>query len=377
MLRVNRLMTPPIRQFDFFKRQLSQTPKGWVGVEKRVGDNLLHHAIRHSQRDMESLSALFKRFDGLHISKLARETNDEGHIPLSMVDSFVQDSEQAEHIKKALLKAMLMQEEVKRLDEKIMGSMVLSLSDKPLQRNLKLARIVGNEARSLLKASATHPDSNEIAPEEKEHIRQTIDGMREAMFALFPMETNRWIRFAALRAIREQVGNCEEYSQVALYRLQEMNPSIPAELYRIANGDHCFLVIGRDPSSSRYDWRTWGDHVVVCDAWLGAVYPAREIPKQLIDTKGYTLQEYMALSFVMTFNPRYHRLRPIAEVVDSHSKYKAAEKIMFYRQAKTKENQSLVDQSAYTMRENHRMMREFGLCEEDPVRSTGLGVRNI
>ena len=85
----------------------------------------------------------------------------------------------------------------------------------------------------------------------------------------------------------------------------------------------------------------------------------------------------MALSFVMTFNPRYHRLRPVAEVVESHSKYKAAEKIMFYTQAKTKENQSLIDQSAYTVRENHRMMREFGLCEEVSVRSTGLGARNI
>lgn len=377
MLRTHKVAFTSFRQGVFFKRQLSQTPKGWESVEKRVGDNLLHHAIRHSQRGLESLDALFKRFDGLQISKLAREINDEGHIPLSMVDSFVQDSEQAEHIKKALLKVMLMQEEVKRLDEKIMGSMVLSLSDKPLQRNLKLARIVGNEARSIIKASATHPDSNEYVPEEKEYIRQTIDGMRKEMFALFPMETNRWIRFAALRGIQEQVGNCQEYSQIALYKLHEMNPSIPAELYQIENGDHSFLVIGRDPFSSRYDWRTWGDHAVVCDAWLGSVYPAREIPMQLIDTKGYTLQEYMALSFVMTFNPRYHRLRPVAEVVERHSKYKAAEKIMFYAQEKKKESQSLIDQSTYTARENHRMMREFGLCEEDRVRSTGLGARNI
>ena len=61
-------------------------------------------------------------------------------------------------------------------------------------------------------------------------------------------------------------GNCGEQSALAFKYLEE-NGIRPLDwMYRM-NGDHAFVVIGRDRGTKDSNYSTWGIDAVVCDPW--------------------------------------------------------------------------------------------------------------
>ncbi|KTC86439.1 hypothetical protein [Legionella brunensis] len=67
-------------------------------------------------------------------------------------------------------------------------------------------------------------------------------------------------------------GKCGEYSFLILNYLRKNN--IDAEYFSIKNGDHAFIVMGREPNSDPNDPSTWGKNAVVCDGLSGECYRA-------------------------------------------------------------------------------------------------------
>lgn len=76
-------------------------------------------------------------------------------------------------------------------------------------------------------------------------------------------------------AKKYKVGNCHEQAVVAYIYLKQEKNIRKIETFRIINGDHIFVVIGRDPLSEIANPLTWGKVAVVCDPWLGSYFPAR------------------------------------------------------------------------------------------------------
>jgi hypothetical protein len=84
-------------------------------------------------------------------------------------------------------------------------------------------------------------------------------------------------------AIRSRGGNCQEQSAVALMYLIVAGYAGPLEIFGLdrferqgRDGDHFFIVMGRNPRSKIAAVRSWGDAAVVCDPWNSEVYAASE-----------------------------------------------------------------------------------------------------
>ena len=69
------------------------------------------------------------------------------------------------------------------------------------------------------------------------------------------------------------VGNCGEYASLVMNHLRKQAIT-QAEYFYIIDGDHAFVVIGRQENSNPEDPDTWGPDAVICDAWLDQIYPA-------------------------------------------------------------------------------------------------------
>lgn len=92
------------------------------------------------------------------------------------------------------------------------------------------------------------------------------------------------------------------------YLKLEKLPSI--ELYKIRNGDHSFMVIGRDQNSAPNDYLKWGSDAVICDVWTGACYPANEVENYLYSydaSTSFEIQNEYA-TVVERFQPKLHSL---------------------------------------------------------------------
>lgn len=86
----------------------------------------------------------------------------------------------------------------------------------------------------------------------------------------------------AKNAIKYGIGNCEENADINFclfleYPLhgmpEEELPSLPENILLeeigTKEGDHVFIVIGRDPNSDLKDISTWGPTAVILDSWTG------------------------------------------------------------------------------------------------------------
>lgn len=64
-----------------------------------------------------------------------------------------------------------------------------------------------------------------------------------------------------------KMGNCYEQSYVAAYYLMYQKKLRKVEILSIYNGDHVFVVIGRNFNSNIDDPSSWGKKCAVCDPW--------------------------------------------------------------------------------------------------------------
>jgi hypothetical protein len=94
-------------------------------------------------------------------------------------------------------------------------------------------------------------------------------------------------KIASKNASSASVGNCWEMAIVALFKGMEKGVwNIRLDRVSIVNGDHTFLVIGRDSQSDPKNYKTWGPNAVVMDAWANKVYALEDLEKNLYDYIG-------------------------------------------------------------------------------------------
>jgi hypothetical protein len=74
-------------------------------------------------------------------------------------------------------------------------------------------------------------------------------------------------------------GNCGEQTSIAFMALYDSGIR-PIDYMNVANGDHAFVMIGRNEGEA-HDVAKWGTHAVVCDPWYGKAYFANEVFEML------------------------------------------------------------------------------------------------
>jgi hypothetical protein len=155
------------------------------------------------------------------------------------------------------------------------------LKDEILNKNLRSGCEALNKTRQFIRKSNTHPKMNEYNSQEIQLLNRSIKILRDTIrnISSKPLALNQ-----KLDAIEDEIkntgcGNCGEYCYLVYNYCLKNN--IPAEVFRIENGGHAFVVIGRSVDSNPADHTTWGNQAVVCDAWLGNVFQAVEIPEKL------------------------------------------------------------------------------------------------
>lgn len=68
-----------------------------------------------------------------------------------------------------------------------------------------------------------------------------------------------------------KAGNCQEQATLA-YRFLTSKGQFPLEICHFENGDHVFVVIGRNVDSDIKNPRSWGENAIICDPWFRNFY---------------------------------------------------------------------------------------------------------
>lgn len=124
-----------------------------------------------------------------------------------------------------------------------------------------------------------------------------VDLMRQEMELAFKGELephhnfDKVYKIIAEIAKKHQAGNCGEQVAVAYLYLKNEKNLRRIEKLCLVNGDHGFLVIGRDPLSDITQPKTWGKAAVVCDPWGKKYFQAGQLLEQLNQLSERTLYD--------------------------------------------------------------------------------------
>lgn len=114
---------------------------------------------------------------------------------------------------------------------------------------------------------------------------------------------------SAKLAEESQWGSCGEKVWVLTHFFKKLGLDIRVEHFIIMrnvdfaqnNGNHTFIVLGRDEKSDPNDYTTWGNDAIICDPWAEKQYFVRDIPQILCDCD--QVQYRYALLPVVDFKP--------------------------------------------------------------------------
>ncbi len=98
-------------------------------------------------------------------------------------------------------------------------------------------------------------------------------------------------------------GNCREHGLNTVEYIHNHHPEINAEAYCIKNGDHMFVVVGREPLSDISDPTTWGTDCYIADSWSKKVYKASEWESKLKDFRWTYDQKLYGKKGLRTLEP--------------------------------------------------------------------------
>lgn len=84
------------------------------------------------------------------------------------------------------------------------------------------------------------------------------------------------IEIFARQGLRHHAGNCGVQSAVAFVRLRDHWKVFPLDWVQLKNGDHGFVVIGRDRDTDVANPATWNAAAVICDPWRNTVQTAHD-----------------------------------------------------------------------------------------------------
>lgn len=150
----------------------------------------------------------------------------------------------------------------------------------------KIAAEAIRHARSVVPVSGTHTAINEYEDKRVADIHKAIAKMRAAyektLSGSFMLEQDyRLFQFETALETISQVGNCGELALFAFDYVLRTYPTVRAEVVQMVNGNHVFVVIGRDPASDINDPSTYGENALICDALEREVYLAKDYRTKL------------------------------------------------------------------------------------------------
>ena len=154
-----------------------------------------------------------------------------------------------------------------------------------LEDNIILAHCANEHVKkSLIFGAANRPNSTDEARlrVSRGRLLGKLLSPIYSFISLFSTNDLIMIQLVYFHAMLYQAGNCGEQSTIALLYLKELGVS-NLDLVFLDNGDHAFVVIGRDPHSDINDFTTWGENAVICDPWGQRYFPASDIVFQLND----------------------------------------------------------------------------------------------
>ncbi|HHF7365987.1 TPA: hypothetical protein ACPSKY_001091 [Legionella bozemanae] len=97
--------------------------------------------------------------------------------------------------------------------------------------------------------------------------------IRQSLIEAYPYMKG-FIEAAAKSGAQYEAGNCLLQAAMAFEYLKEKGIR-PIEIYKMVDGDHAFVVVGRPITSNPRDPSSWGS-AFICDPWANEIYPARE-----------------------------------------------------------------------------------------------------
>jgi hypothetical protein len=168
-------------------------------------------------------------------------------------------------------------------------------------KTLEAAQKANLHAKSIILKGYTQLESSYLDSNYSDHLRKGISGSdfskiegigicdiidEQINYRLKNGESGILAQFNSMLTVSAKfsLGNCDVLALHALDYIVRNFPTIEAELYKIGEGDHVFLVLNRNRNSEAHDPTTWGINAVICDPWANEVYPAKDC---LIRLKNY------------------------------------------------------------------------------------------
>lgn len=183
--------------------------------------------------------------------------------------------------------------------------------------NEQIAHKAVEYSRAFIKKSCTRISNNEnYSNRQQKDIEKAIKDVRKKAAEKdgFQLEINEAIqKYVATIEVtkKHSIGNCKEYAFMALDYMAHDHPEVNAEVFFIHNGDHNFLVIGRDPKSNPKNPAAWGEHCYICDPWSEVpVYPAAQYQENLKNFYSVT-KNGRHFNKIEDFDEKRHKLKSL------------------------------------------------------------------
>lgn len=193
-----------------------------------------------------------------------------------------------------------------------------------LNRHLRVACALVNDVREKINISTSHPSFDPYLPASDAVIKQFAAIRQKCRLSCELTSVhlpNAYVLKKAKMTLRYGMGNCEEYSCLAM-NLLETQPfyGVSAEMVAMEPGDHVFVVLGRAPAAAAKDLRSWGRAAVICDPWMGAVYPVSTFEIHGRDYRYYDDPvRQQAWPILPYFNKHYQQLMVVSDRVKGGS----------------------------------------------------------
>lgn len=188
-----------------------------------------------------------------------------------------------------------------------------------MRTNQDIAEKALLHARKYILAGSTHPDNNDCDLNMRRQLYSAVQAIRSEcvrdiniISADKGREALKLFKKSIELCKKFSIGNCFEFSLMALEYVLHSSPDTYAEVYKIKGGDHIFLVIGRSRDSDPADPSTWGADAIICDPWSNKIYAAS---RYLSELKAYFFKQVaddrqLFDNFIEDFNSTHHRLAP-------------------------------------------------------------------
>lgn len=272
------------------------------------GDTILHQHIR-SFKTIAAFNQLIAELGEDVAAFMSIITNDHGELPIDLLKTYVpQCHEEYGELYDKLLEMMKPKQYSKMYDSiaQVATATVTGTSQEDIfTRKMNIVIDVANQVRSKIARSYTHPQANTYDFTQHTYVEFAIRKVRhDISLSLEYFSAQNVYEFTTTASL----GNCNEFADCVYYLLSKIETPIQAEVIEYSNGDHVFVVVDRNSKGDIKHPETWGDNAIVCDAWMGEVYPAVEMPYKLKNFSRYRQSSDLRMINVLSsYNPRFHQ----------------------------------------------------------------------